>query len=78
MPNSDRTNNPANIFAGLHESGRIERLVFKGEDYNEGGVPIGPLYAEIAGVGAVRAVRYVTITEAIALARVCGTQLIEN
>ena len=69
-----------NIFANNHllDRGDIRCLVFKGEDENDDGLEIGPLYAVIEGRGEIRSKRYVTIAEATVLARRCAATLIRS
>ncbi len=62
----------------LHEIARVSRLIFKCEDYNIAGVAIGPLFADIEQIGAVRSVEYVTITEAIRIASALDVPLVES
>jgi hypothetical protein len=52
-------------------------FVFKGEDYNQDAVEIGPLFVCSRG-GQVRSNRYVTIAEAREIARRYGAALIES
>jgi hypothetical protein len=64
--------------ASLREFSQIRKLVFKCEAYNDAGIATGPLYAELVGIGTVRSVRYMTISEAKELAGRCGTELIDS
>jgi hypothetical protein len=68
------------IFSNNHSLDQVEIrcLVFKGEDQNDDGVEVGPLYAVIEGCGEIRSKRYVTISEATALARRCAATLIQS
>jgi len=54
------------------------RFFFKGEDFNEDGIEIGPIWVEFHAGQRERSNRYVTIAEACQLARSFNSELTEN